>query len=375
VKGGVVVRTSLRVAPRNDDGIDLPYPSLRNDKQSGSEHVPQSIRAHAIRIHDNGGPEVLRFEEVEVPPPEPGEVRLRHTAIGLNYADVNLRRGTFYLHTKLALPAIIGNEGAGVIESVGPGVTALRPGDRVVYVAPSGMAAQPGAYSEMRVIEAERLVRIPDGVSDEQAAAALLKGLTAWCIVRRVFPVKPGHSVLVHAAAGGVSSFLVQWAKHLGATVIGTVGSAEKERTARALGCDHVIRYRDVDWVAAVNAIVPGGVSAVFDGVGKDVFLASLDCLDGFGTLVNFGNASGAPPPLDIRPLAHRGAQMVTRIGMGFFFYERSVLDEATAELFGLIGRGVLTPSVTQRYALRDAAQAHRDLEERKTTGSVILVP
>ena len=337
--------------------------------------MPNAIRSHAIRIHETGGPEVLRWEEVEVPPPGPGEVLLRHTAIGLNYADVNLRRGTFYLHTKTPLPSILGNEGAGVIERVGEGVTDLKAGDRVVYVAPSGMASQPGAYSERRVIEAARLVKIPDGVSDEQAAAALLKGLTAWCIVRRVFPVQPGHSVLVHAAAGGVSSFLVQWSKHLGAMVIGTVGSAEKAKTARALGCDHVVLYREVDFVTEVNRIVPGGVSAVFDGVGKDVFLPSLDCLDGFGTLVNFGNASGAPPPLDIRPLAHRGAQKVTRIGMGFFFYERATLDEATGELFALIKQGVLTPSVTQRYPLREAAQAHRDLEARKTTGSVLLVP
>src|SRR6185436_7415015 len=239
----------------------------------------------------------------------------------------------FYLHTKLPLPAIIGNEGAGVIERVGDGVTDLKAGDRVVYVSPSGMAAQPGAYSELRVIEASRLVRIPAGVSDEQAAAALLKGLTAWCIVKRVFPVKPGHSVLVHAAAGGVSSFLVQWSKHLGALVIGTVGSAEKAAAARAAGCDHVILYREVDFVREVNRLVPGGVSAVFDGVGKDTFLPSLDCLNGFGTLVNFGNASGAPPPLDVRILAHRGAQLVTRMGMGFFFTDLRLRDIAAGDL------------------------------------------
>jgi NADPH:quinone reductase len=329
----------------------------------------------AIRIHENGGPEVLRWEDVEVPPPGRGEVRLRHTAVGLNYADVNLRRGGFYLHTTLKLPAIIGNEGAGVIESVGPDVAGLKPGDRVVYVTPSGMADSPGAYSEARVIEAERLVKIPDGVSDQDAAAAFLKGLTAWCIVRRIFPVQPGHTILVHAAAGGVSSFLTQWSKHLGATVLGTVGSAEKAAVARAAGCDHTILYREVDFVSEVNRVVPGGVSAIFDGVGKDTFLPSLDCLNGFGTLVNFGNASGAPPPLDIRVLAHRGAQMVTRMGMGFFFYERSLLDVAAGELFDLMRSGVLKTRIERTYALRDAAQAHRDLEARKTMGSVVLIP
>jgi NADPH2:quinone reductase len=329
----------------------------------------------AIRIHENGGPEVLRWEDVDVPAPGPGEVRLRHTAIGLNYADINLRRGGFYLHTKTLLPTILGNEGAGVVESVGSDVADFKAGDRVVYVTPSGMADSPGAYSEVRVIEAYRLVKIPDGISDQDAAAAYLKGLTAWCIVRRIFPVQPGHSILVHAAAGGVSSFLVQWSKHLGASVIGTVGSAEKAAAARAAGCDHVILYREVDFVREVNRLVPGGVSAVFDGVGKDTFLPSLDCLNGFGTLVNFGNASGAPPPLDIRILAHRGAQLVTRMGMGFFFTDLRLRDIAAGDLFRLLRGRVLKTRVERTYALRDAAQAHRDLEARQTSGSVILLP
>lgn len=329
----------------------------------------------AIRIHENGGPEVLRWEDVEVPPPGPGEVLLRHTAIGLNYADVNLRRGTFYIHMTLPLPAILGNEGAGIVERVGSGVTDVKVGDRVVYVSPSGMADSPGAYSEIRVIEADRLVKIPDGVSDQQASAALLKGLTAWCIVRRIFPVKPGHSILVHAAAGGVSSFLTQWSKHLGATVVGTVGNADKARIAQADGCDHTILYREVDFVAAVNSLFPNGVSAVFDGVGKDVFLPSLNCLDPFGTLVNFGNASGAPPPLDIRLLGTRGSQMVTRMGMGYFFKDRQAQTHAADELFGLMKQGVLKARINRTYPLREAAQAHRDLEDRKTTGSVILIP
>jgi NADPH2:quinone reductase len=212
-------------------------------------------------------------------------------------------------------------------------------------------------------------------VSEQQAAASLLKGLTAWCILRPTFEVKPGQTILVHAAAGGVSSFLVQWCKHLGASVIGTVGSAEKARAAKAAGCDHTILYREVDFVQEVKRLVPRGVSAVFDGVGKDVFLQSFQCLDPFGTLVNFGNASGAPPPLDIRILANAGAQKVTRVGMGFFFTERKVLIEAADELFSLIRQGVLTPRIERTYPLRDDAQAHRDLESRNTSGSVVLLP
>jgi NADPH:quinone reductase len=329
---------------------------------------------HAIRIHENGGPDVLRWEPVDVPAPGPGEVLLRHTAVGLNYADVNLRNGTFYIHTKLPLPAILGNEGAGIVEGLGPGVSAVKAGDRVVYVSPSGMTP-PGSYSELRVIKADQLVKIPDGISDQQAAGAFLKALTAWCIVRRIFPVRPDHVILVHAAAGGVASFLCQWSKHLGATVIGTVGSAEKVQAARASGCDHTILYREVNFVPEVNRLYPDGVSAVFDGVGKDTFLPSLECLDPFGTLVNFGNASGTPPPLDIRLLGNRGSQMVTRMGMGFFFRDRRIQDQAAEEIFDLMTKGVLTARVERTYPLREAAQAHRDLEARRTSGSVVLIP
>lgn len=328
----------------------------------------------AMRIYQNGGPDVLRWEDVDVPPPGAGEVLLRHTAVGLNYADVNLRNGTFYIHTKLPLPAILGNEGAGVVEALGRGVGNVKAGDRVVYVSPSGMAP-PGSYSELRVIAADQLVKIPDGISEQQAAAAFLKGLTAWCIVRRIFPVRPGHVILIHAAAGGVASFLCPWSKHLGATVVGTVGSTEKAKAARAAGCDHTILYRDVDFVREVNSLFPDGVSAVFDGVGKDTFLPSLDCLDPFGTLVNFGNASGTPPPLDIRLLGSRGSQMVTRMGMGFFFKDRRVQEQAAAEVFDLMTRGILTARIERTYPLREAAQAHRDLEGRRTMGSVVLLP
>lgn len=329
----------------------------------------------AIRIHATGSPDVMVWEDIDVSQPGRGEVLLRHTAIGVNYADINLRRGTFYLYNALPLPAILGNEGVGVVEQLGPDVTEVKVGDRVAYVSPSGSTTSPGSYSEKRIIAANRLAVIPDNVSDEQAAGAFIKGLTAWCIVRRAFPVQPGNVVLVHAAAGGVSSFLTQWSKHLGATVVGTVGSAEKARIAAAGGCDHTILYREQDFVAETRRLYPQGVSAVFDGVGKDTFLPSLDCLRPFGMLVNFGNASGPPPPLDVRMLSQKGSLVVTRVGMGNFIAEREALVSAADELFGLIGNGSLQSKVERTYPLRDAAQAHRDIEERQTTGSVVLIP
>ena len=329
----------------------------------------------AIRIHKTGGPDVLSWDDVDVPAPGPGEVLLRHTAIGVNYADINLRGGAFYLYNPLPLPAILGNEGVGVVEALGEGVTEAAIGDRVAYVSPSGTAASPGGYSEKRVIDARRLAIIPPGVSDEQAAASFIKGLTAWAIVRRAYPVRPGDVVLVHAAAGGVGSFLTQWSKHLGATVIGTAGSVEKARRAAANGCDHTILYRDMDFVQEVRRLFPQGISAVFDGVGKDTFLPSLDCLRPFGMLVNFGNASGPPPLLDVRMLSQKGSLVVTRVGMGHFIAAREDLIAASAEMFALIAAGSLRPHIDRRYPLSQAAQAHRDIESRGTTGSVILVP
>jgi NADPH2:quinone reductase len=329
----------------------------------------------AIRIHATGGPEVLSWDDIDVPSPGRGEVVLRHTAIGVNYADVNLRRGNFYLYDKLPLPAVLGNEGAGVVEAIGPDVTELAVGDHVAYVNASGSTASPGSYSERRIIGADRLVKIPDGVSDEQAAASLLKGLTAWCIVRRAFPVQPGQVVLVHAAAGGVSSFLTQWSRHLGATVIGTVGNAEKAEIAKADGCAHVILYREKDFVAETRRLYPGGISAVFDGVGKDTFLPSLDCLKPLGMLVNFGNASGPPPLLDVRMLSQKGSLVVTRVGLGHFLTERAALVAATSELLGLIANGTIKVHIARKYPLREAAQAHRDLESGRTVGSLILTP
>jgi NADPH2:quinone reductase len=254
-------------------------------------------------------------------------------------------------------------------------VTELAVGDHVAYVNASGSTASPGSYSERRIIGADRLVKIPDGVSDEQAAASLLKGLTAWCIVRRAFPVQPGQVVLVHAAAGGVSSFLTQWSRHLGATVIGTVGNAEKAEIAKADGCAHVILYREKDFVAETRRLYPGGISAVFDGVGKDTFLPSLDCLKPLGMLVNFGNASGPPPLLDVRMLSQKGTLFVTRVGLGHFLTERAALVAATSELLGLIANGTIKVHIARKYPLREAAQAHRDLESGRTVGSLILTP
>jgi NADPH2:quinone reductase len=329
----------------------------------------------AIRIYANGGPEVMQWEDVDVPEPGPGEALVRHTAIGVNYADINLRRGTFYRFNTLKFPAILGNEGAGVVEKIGPGVSDVRVGDRVAYICPSGSSSSPGGYSEKRVIVADRLAPIPDSVTDEQPAGSFIKSLTAWVIVRRTFPVKRGDVVLVHAAAGGVSSFLTQWSKYLGATVIGTVGNAEKAKIARENGCDHAILYRDADFVKEVRRLYPDGIAAVFDGVGKDVFLQSLDCLQYFGMLVNFGNASGPPPPVDVRLLSDKGSLIVTRVGMGNFIEKRPDLIAAAAEMFGLIGSGALRVAIDRTYPLRDAAQAHRDIEDRKTTGSVILIP
>lgn len=331
----------------------------------------------AIRIHETGPPEVLRWEEIDLPAPGAGEVRLRQGAAGLNYADINLRRGGFYLYRPPALPTILGNEAAGTVEAVGPGVGGVNVGDRVAYVSPSGMYGDeaPGGYAEARNIPADRLVVLPDGVSERQAAALMAKGLTASAILHRLCRIQPGDVVLVHAAAGGMGTILTQWVKHLGATVIGTVGNAEKATSARANGCDHTILYRETDFVAAARKIVPEGVAAVFDGVGKDTFMASLDCMRPYATLVSFGNASGPAPPLDIRLLSQKGSLIVTRPGLTSYVADRATYQRAAAELFDLVERGVIRFDPANAYALKDAAQAHRDLENRKTTGSVVLVP
>lgn len=330
----------------------------------------------AIRIHANGGPEIMRWEAFELPPPGPGEVRIRHTAIALNFSDVNVRRGGFYLAQPLKFPVILGNEAAGAVTQLGPGVEGFREGVRVAYVGSGGPFYEAtGSYAEERNIPARCLVKLPDGISDQVAAALLLKGLTASMIVNRIYRPKPGDTILVHAAASGVGLILCQWSKHLGARVIGTVGSAEKARLAAEHGCDHTVLYREVDFVAAVREFIPDGVSAVFDGVGKDTFIPSLDCVRPFGMLVNYGNASGHVPPLDLILLSKKGSLSVSRPGFSHHIADPAVYAASCAELFDLVGRGVLNIAIGRTYPLRDAASAHRDLEDRKLSGSVVLLP
>lgn len=328
----------------------------------------------AIRIHQNGGPEVLRWEEIELLPPGAGEVRVRHTAIAVNFSDVNVRRGGFYLAKPQKFPLIPGNEAAGVVARLGPRVTAVREGERVAYVGTGGPFYEAtGAYAEERNVPADCLVKLTDGISEQTAAASLLKGLTAAMIVNRVFRPGPGDTVLVHAAASGVGMLLCQWAKHFGARVIGTVSSAEKARVARSHGCDHAFLY--ADFPAEVEKLAPGGVSAVFDGVGKDTFERSIPCVRRFGMLVNYGNASGHVPPVDLLLLAKHGSLSVSRPGFSHYIAERGGLQPACAELFDLVLRGVLKVEIGRSYALRDAQAAHRDLEARRLTGSAVLIP
>jgi len=330
----------------------------------------------AMRIHANGAPEVLRWEDVELPPPGPGEARIRHTAISINFSDINVRRGGFYIAQPLTFPVILGNEAAGTVASVGPGVTGVNPGDRVVY---AGMSAafyeKTGSYAEERNVPVDRLLNIPPGVTDRQAAAMMVKGFTASLVINRVFKPKPGDVILIHAAASGVGILLAQWSKHLGASVIGTVGSPDKARVAQAHGCDHTIRYRDTDFVAAVKAIVPQGVTAVFDGVGKDTFEASLDCVRPFGMLVNYGNASGHVPPIDLLLLAKKGSLSVCRPALSSHIGDPAGMRAAAAELFDLVARGVLKVEIGQTYPLKEAAAAHRDIEARRYAGAVLLIP
>ena len=330
----------------------------------------------AIRIHANGSPDVMRWEDIELPPPGPGQVRLRHTAIALNYSDINVRRGGFYLTKAPVFPIILGNEAAGVVEALGPDVTGVKVGERVAYVGVGGpFYENTGSYAEERNVPASRLIKLPDGITEQQAAALLLKGLTASMVINRVYKPKPGETILIHAAASAVALLLLQWTKHLGATVIGTAGSAEKAKLAEAHGCDHSILYRETDFVPAVKALVPEGVHAVFDGVGKDTFIPSLDCVRPFGMLVNYGNASGHVPPIDLLLLASKGSLSVSRPGYHFHIHHQADYQKYCAELFDMVKGGVLKLETSGTYALKDAAQAHRDLEARKTAGSVVLVP
>lgn len=322
---------------------------------------------HAIRIHETGGPEVLCWEPVEVGEPGSGQVRLRHTAVGLNYIDTYHRSGVY----KLPLPAVLGTEGAGVVEAVGPDVTTLKPGDRVGY-APGPI----GSYSEARLIPADRLVPLPSWIEDIQAAAMLLQGMTAQALLRQVYTVQPGDTILVQAAAGGVGLLLCQWAKHLGATVIGTVGTDEKAEIARAHGCDHPIVYSRESFVTRVKDLTDGqGVPVVYDGVGRTTFMDGLDCLRPRGLMVLFGAASGPVPPLDLQVLAAKGSLYVTRPTVFTYTAKREDLMACAADLFEVVHAGGVTVRVNQTFALRDAAEAHRALESRSTTGSTVLLP
>jgi NADPH2:quinone reductase len=330
----------------------------------------------AVRIHRNGEPDELTWEAIELPPPAAGEVRLRHTAIALNFSDVNVRRGGFYITPPSAFPLILGNEAAGVVTSTGSGVDDLQPGDRVAYVGVGGpFYENTGAYAAERNVPAACLIKLPDDISDVTAAALLLKGLTASLVINRIYRPKRGDTILIHAAASGVGLLLCQWAKHLGATVIGTVGTIAKAQLVRENGCDHTILYRDVDFVPAVKSIVAAGVHAVFDGVGKDTFIPSFDCTRPFGMLVNYGNASGHVPPLDLLLLAKKGSLSVCRPAYSSHVADPADYRAACDELFDLVRRGVLRVEMGSKYALRDAARAHRDLEGRRTTGSTVLIP
>jgi NADPH2:quinone reductase len=322
----------------------------------------------AIRIHSHGGPEVLVYEEVAVDQPKAGEALIRHTAIGLNFLDVYYRTGLYPAPN--GLPLVPGNEGAGVVEALGEGVTGLQVGDRVAYVGPLG------AYAEQRIIAADRLVKLPDTISDEQGAAMMLQGMTAEYLLRRTYPVKAGDTILCHAAAGGVGLILGQWAKHLGATVIGTAGSAEKVELAKAHGYDHVIDYSREDFVARVHEITGGAkCEVVYDSVGKETYEGSIDCLKPRGMFVIFGQSSGQIPPLDMAALSKKGSLFVTRPTLFTYIAKREDLEESSQALFDVVAKGIVKINVNQRYSLADAEQAHRDLEGRKTTGTTILLP
>ncbi|MGO8801377.1 MAG: quinone oxidoreductase family protein [Roseiarcus sp.] len=320
---------------------------------------------HAIRFHKTGGPEVLQWDEVQVGRPGPGEARVRNTAVGLNYVDTYYRSGLY----PASLPSGVGSEGAGVVEEVGAGVVDVKPGDRVAYG-----NGPTGAYSEARVMPADRLVALPGGVSDRQGAAMMLKGMTAQYLIRRIHKVGPGDVILFHAAAGGVGLIACQWAKALGATVIGTVGSDEKAALAKAHGCDHPIVYTREDFVARVKELTHGEkLPVVYDSVGKDTFMKSLDCLRPLGVMVLFGQASGPVGPVDLGVFAQKGSLFFTRPTLNTYAAKRADMVAMAQDLFAAVLSGKVKITINQTYALKDAAQAHRDLESRKTTGSTVF--
>jgi len=320
----------------------------------------------AIRIHETGGPEVLRYEDVELPPPAPGQVRVRHTAIGINFIDTYHRSGLY----KLPLPTGIGGEAAGIVETLGSDVSALKIGDHVAY------AGIIGAYAEANNVPADKLVKIPHGVSDENAAASLLKGMTVQYLLKRTFPVQREQTILFHAAAGGVGLIFGQWAKHIGATVIGTVGSDEKIALAKSHGYDHVLNLSKDDWGKRVRELTNGeGVPVVYDGVGKATWDGSLDCLAVRGMMVSFGNSSGAVPPFAPGILSAKGSLYVTRPTLGSYTRTAKELQDTADDLFAVIASGAVKIEINQRFKLSEAAKAHEALQSRQTTGATILLP
>jgi len=322
---------------------------------------------HAIRIHANGGPEVMQWEQAEVGAPGPGEARVRHTAVGVNYIDTYHRSGLY----KIALPSGLGTEAGGIVEAVGAGVDWVKPGDRVAYC-----GGPLGAYSEARVMPADRLVVLPDGVTERVAATLMLKGLTVQYLFRQTHRLQAGDTILFHAAAGGVGLIACQWARALGVTMIGTVGTDEKAALAKANGCTHTIVYTRENFVERVKALTGGkGVPVVYDGIGKDTFPASLDCLSPRGLWVSFGNASGAVPPFDILMLSQKGSLYATRPTLVTHVAKRADLTAMAAEMFDLVRAGKIVSEPRQTFALKDAAGAHRALESRVTTGATVLLP
>jgi len=323
--------------------------------------------AKAIRIHKHGGPEVLQYEDVTVGEPGAGQARIRQTAIGLNFIDTYHRSGLY----QLQMPSGIGSEGAGVVEAVGQGVTWVKAGDRVAYA-----GGPPGAYADVRLVPADRLVKLPEGISDQTAAAMMLKGLTTQYLIRSTYRVQPGQTVLFHAAAGGVGLIACQWLKALGVSVIGTVGSEEKAKLAKAHGCEHTIVYTKENFAERVSQITGGKkVPVVYDSVGKDTFMGSLDCLQPRGMLVVFGNGSGPVAAFDLNLLAAKGSLYVTRPTLVTYTAKREDLEAMATDLFDVVKSGKVKIEVNQTYKLKDAEQAHRDLAGRKTTGSTVLLP
>jgi NADPH:quinone reductase len=321
---------------------------------------------HAIRIHQNGGPEVMQWESVEVGDPGPGQVRLKQHAIGVNYIDTYQRSGLY----KMPMPLIPGNEGAGEVVAVGPGVTEFKVGDRGAYASPVG------SYAEERLMPADRLVKLPDSIDYKTAAAMMLQGMTVRYLLRQTYKVGKGTTMLLHAAAGGIGLIAAQWAKHLGATVIGTVSTSDKAELAKAAGCAHVINYKTEDFVKRTKELTNGhGVDVVYDGIGKDTYPASLDCIKPLGLFVSFGNASGAITNFDILALSAKGSLYATRPTLVTYTAKREDLLANANELFDVVSKGIVKINVNHTYPLKDAAQAHRDLEGRKTTGSIVLLP